>query len=67
MKNIKLKISNHQISDDGIYNIVSECYGGHLIRKNENNSLIYIFLFSIIIIGIILSSWFIFINKKRGL
>jgi len=67
INNIEKNISNNKISDKGVFNIVGQCYGEHLIRENENTSLIYIILFSIIIIGIILSSWFIFINKKGDL
>ena len=67
IKNIKSNISNHQISDDGIYNIIGQSYGHHLIRQNKNNSSIYIILFIIISIGIISSSIFIVINKKRKL
>ena len=67
INSIEKNIHNNKISDKGVYSIIGECYGQHLIRKNENNSIIYAILFSLILIGLIFSSWFIFINKKREL
>ena len=60
-------ISNNKILDSDIYNIIGECYGQHLIKKDKNNSLIYIILFIIITIGGFLSFTFIIRNKKRRL
>ena len=67
INSIGKNIHNNKISDKGVYSIIGECYGEDLIRKNENNSIIYAILFSLIFIGLIFSSWFIFINKKREL
>ena len=66
IRNIKLNMSDNKISNIGIYNIISECYGKHLVR-NKDNSLLYIILFSIITIGLSFSSIFIIKNKSRDL
>ena len=66
INNIDKNISNNKISDSGVYNIVGNCYGQHLIKNKSNNYLLYIILLVIISIGGILSYSFIAKNKKRG-
>jgi hypothetical protein len=65
--NIEQNLLNNRISDDGIYNLIGDCYGQHLIKDGKNNSLIYIILFIIITVGGLLSITFIIRNKKGRL
>ena len=67
ISNVDKNISNNKISDSGVYNIVGNCYGQHLIKNKSNNYLLYIILLIIIGIGGIFSYSFIAKNKKRGL
>tara|TARA_Y100000768_G_scaffold80885_1_gene57553 strand:- start:1325 stop:1822 length:498 start_codon:yes stop_codon:yes gene_type:complete len=64
---INKKISDYQISDTDIYDIIGNCYGENLIKNNKSNSLIYFILFFIILIGAVLSLIFIAKNKRGRL